>query len=570
MEPSFVLPLFRHLGYPDTHLRSEYPPKLYYPGRRAGSPRVDKIYFSVGDPARQNADTALIIVEAKAPEKHDFDAYVQQAQFYGGQLKPLFLVVTNGRRLLVLRRHQARDDEVVFAANLDELHEREVAMALYNHLNFDVVSHLKADMVDELPYRRYAEVARALLRHPDLQQLLERGDFAPSRTRAANRSSMVTPKVQIACDLPVAGEEGGCQIDFSALTRLGLSVHLTHRDILGSLMTGPDTPPEVGARRFLRRLDSGGFEAWLGRIETTLLPDEARALCACVDAICHDYKGILVETETVLETWDYPLERVDDVRGFRLLSVSRWLWELMRKFALEHDYGKGVSEWHIFVRGNVRIRVGQSKQDHAYLWPKNGGDFLANGWVDVLYEIPNALLRWTEHEDKAPWQQAVGPRGLWTATYTRAWLLEQLIPRVLEYYAGNRLVRRFDPRKDIRAARTDRVPFERIVSPSQLISYVDDIQSWLTIYGTDVRVGSALLRPYYRAFADLARGADRRAVDIPYCADKLGLLPSPTVRDRPRVGTIASSRTCASTRPGWNARWRKTASPRTTCHACSA
>lgn len=147
--------------------------------------------------------------------------------------------------------------------------------------------------------------------------------------------------------------------------------------------------------------------------------------------------------------------------------------------------------------------------------------------MDVLYEIPNALLRWTEHEDKAPWQQAVGPRGLWTTTYTRAWLLEQLIPRVLEYYAGNRLVRRFDPRKDIRAARTDRVPFERIVSPSQLISYVDDIQSWLTIYGTDVRVGSALLRPYYRAFADLAGGADRRAVDIPYCADKLGLAPEP-------------------------------------------
>ena len=223
LELAFVLPLFEHLGYPADHRRSEFGLRSYSPGK-AGHPRIDKVYFAVADRAQHNADTALIIVEAKAPTERDFNAHVKQAQFYGGHLKPLFLVVTNGHRLMVLRRHQMRDDEPVFDGALEELRDRETAARFYNQLNFDVVRRLKADAVDDLPYRRYAELARALLRHPDLQHLLDRGDFPPSRTRAANRSMAASPKVRIAADLPVRGEEGGCQIEFSAVTRLGLSV----------------------------------------------------------------------------------------------------------------------------------------------------------------------------------------------------------------------------------------------------------------------------------------------------------------------------------------------------------
>src|SRR3712207_5328022 len=69
VELKVVLPLLRHLGYPDSCMRSEHSPRGYYPGRRSGNPRIDKAYFSVDDPARQGPDTSLVIVEAKAPDK---------------------------------------------------------------------------------------------------------------------------------------------------------------------------------------------------------------------------------------------------------------------------------------------------------------------------------------------------------------------------------------------------------------------------------------------------------------------------------------------------------------------
>ncbi len=67
-------------------------------------------------------------------------------------------------------------------------------------------------------------------------------------------------------------------------------------------MTGLDTPPHWGTRRFLRKTENGSFEVQLGQTTVILSEQEAKELCACIDVVCHAYKDILVSTEDTLQT----------------------------------------------------------------------------------------------------------------------------------------------------------------------------------------------------------------------------------------------------------------------------
>ncbi|MGB3509754.1 MAG: type I restriction enzyme HsdR N-terminal domain-containing protein, partial [Microcoleaceae cyanobacterium] len=97
VETRFVLPFFQHLGYPENNRRGKYPIKTYQPGKKQGrDPEADHVYFSTNDQEKQNADTSLIIVEAKKPTEKNLEPHIKQAKFYGDHLKSVFLVVTNG------------------------------------------------------------------------------------------------------------------------------------------------------------------------------------------------------------------------------------------------------------------------------------------------------------------------------------------------------------------------------------------------------------------------------------------------------------------------------------------
>src|SRR5258705_12886687 len=84
VETKFILPFFRYLGYPDEDRRGKYPVNDYQPGSRRGrKPEIDQIYFSVSEANEQNADTALVLVEAKEPQEHNLAEAIKQAKFYG-------------------------------------------------------------------------------------------------------------------------------------------------------------------------------------------------------------------------------------------------------------------------------------------------------------------------------------------------------------------------------------------------------------------------------------------------------------------------------------------------------
>jgi hypothetical protein len=521
VEAKFVVPLFQHLGYPEGCCRLQYPLKMYEPGGRVKHGRIDEIYFSVAKQEAQDANTSLIIVEAKEPGETHLDAALVQAGSYGYQLSPLFLVATNAYRLLIIKRHRHRSEEQVLDVTLPQLQEQATARQLYRELHFDVVKRLKAQLADELTHTLYVDLMHALDGHPDLLDQLAKGDFKRSRTQEGRRLTVIEPKVAVVCDLPLAFGDGTCRIEFSNLLLQGLTCHLTHRQILESLMTGLDTSPYWGTRRFLQQTEKGSFEAQLGQTTVILSEQEAEELCVCIDIVCHTYKEILVNTEDTLRTWDYlPVSLpASQLHGFVILTVQPWLWDLMLHFAREFDFLRGTSSWHIFDRGDDCLRVLLSREMKGYdenvlMYPSYGPSDFPKGTVDVLYCVEeDQYLAGAEKIDQLSWKQMVGPNGSWTAQHTEHWLINQFIPQVLAhyplrgYFLRHPKLTRQSPYLPAHPSGNRDVPLAQISKPTHLAPYLHQVQGWFHIYG-DCQVAALLLRPYYTALTDVVRYID--------------------------------------------------------------
>jgi len=277
-------------------------------------------------------------------------------------------------------------------------------------------------------------------------------------------------------------------------------------------MTGLDTPPHWGTRRFLRKTVDGNFEAQLGQTTVILSEQEARELCTCIDDVCHAYKAILVNTEDTLQTWDYLPGSIPgfSLHGFEILTVEPWLWELMLQFTREFDIFEETSPWHIFDRGNNRLRVLYNKQvENVLLYPSYGPPYLPKRTVDLLYCVKEDQLLTAEEEWlKLSWKQVVGPKGRWTARYTERWLVNKFIPQVLTYYAKQQPNDAGQPPYGtLHSLSERRVPLARTSTPKHLAPYLHLIQGTFHIYG-DCQIPASLLRPYYAALTDLVRHID--------------------------------------------------------------
>ncbi|BDI14558.1 hypothetical protein ANSO36C_03600 [Nostoc cf. commune SO-36] len=346
-------------------------------------------------------------------------------------------------------------------------------------------------------------------------------DFEPSIIREGYRLVVVKPKVAIACNLPKALDEGNCEIEFSSILFRGLKINLNHQDILGQLMTGLHTQPDWGCRQFLKQLDKNTFTVKLGQTTVILSKLEVADLCLCVDKVCQEYKSLITEFENALETWDFELVKFSEIRGFILFSVREELWKLMQQFFKEFDYTKGKSEWHLFDRENISIRVSRGIRDHTFIFPKLHKDFslFPDYQVDIIYELNNINLQSFEKGKSTLWQQDIGVRGTWTARYTKQWLLEKYIPKIINYYSKECQLSEAQLLAQITNYTSNRVLIKEIDTIIDLAPYLHDIQSWLHIYIENI--AASLLQSYYQAYTDLVRNTDSSIIGIDYIIGNL-------------------------------------------------
>jgi hypothetical protein len=522
VETKCVLPLFQHLGYPDSHRRGKYPVPGYQPGRTGRSgrkPEIDQIYFAAAD----RTDTALVIVEAKHPREQHLTEALEQAQFYGDRLKPLLLVVTNGQRMMVVKRSRYRDDDLVFDGLITDLKDRTQAAHVYTLLNFETVSRLRRQLIDDVTHAQFVELDRALRAYPDIQAILAAGDFTPHQTNKDRTLTVVRPKVAIAGTLPVGFGEGSCEITFSHLLRRGLSISLDHRDILQQLMVGLHTSPAWNTRRFIQPEHDGNFVVQLGQTTTVLSAEEAHDLCACVDDFAGAYRSVIYDAEDTVESWSYPVISTGDGPGFYLLSVRSWLWKDMCRFAAQFEWGKGNTSWHIFEQYAPALRISHPNQDHAFMYGVAhlpGVISRLSNYVHLVYVQPAFIMEWTAEQTGTPWQQSVGAHGLWSAQYTRQWIEQTFLPMLRKQYVhpGTHWEEAVVCENEFNHSYT---PLSSIQDTKQLAVYLRDIHLWLTSYANQI-IATAPLRDTYAACLHLAQHADPTHINLHYAASKLG------------------------------------------------
>jgi len=506
----FVLPLLQHLGYLDPYLRNAYPVSEYRQGKRGRNSESDKVYFAFSEDEKQNPDTCLIVVESKKPQMN-LDKAVIQAKFYGAYLEPVFYVMTNGKQLRVIKRHRYRGGEELFDIDINELRDQALAKKIYESLNFSTAISINETHADPLIHEQYVLLHKSLETYPDIKRILDKGDFTESTRKNGNELTAVKPKVSITCTLPVAFNEGNCEIKFSSITLRGLTIYLNHNDILKELMIGLNTTPDQENRTFIKKLNDRTFSVSLFDKASLIISDvEAKDLCSCVDEVCTEYKGRMIEAENTFKSWNFKHVQSrywDSSCGFHLLSIRREFWKLMLRFSHEFDWYEGNSGWHIFHPTWETISI-QKQRCHfpAELIPENRNPL--SEFVDILYKIPNRLD--TEKDDQ--WKYEIGSKGIWTVSHTKDWLKNDFIPKVEEYYAEeyeemmlkilNCKTGESYQLMDDDYNMEDLIQIQEVDEIRDLVPYLKAVQEWLR-RSKARNIASSDLRALYKSFADI-------------------------------------------------------------------
>ncbi|MCW5317986.1 hypothetical protein GTQ43_30720 [Nostoc sp. KVJ3] len=513
VKEKFILPMFHYLCYPEKCHR-EYSLKTSRAGKYGRNSEIAQIYYTTDNVDQQNTDTSLVFIKAIKPQEIKLNGAIEQAKFYSHHLNLIFFIVTNGYQIKVFKRLDHYPEELIFDTTIEALRDNDIASNFYHQLNFNLVKNIAKNS-------KYNLRENFISYHPDLSDFLEKCDFEPSNTREGYRLVVVKKKVAIACNLPKPFAEGNCQIEFSSIILRGLKIYLNHQDILGQLMTGLHTKPHWGCRSCFKQLDRNTFEVYLGQTTLILSELEAADLCLCIDGICQEYKNLIIEFENILETWNFDFVKDSKSRGFILFSVKQELWELMQQFANEFDYTKGKSEWHLFHRKDISIRVSRGIHDHTFLFSKNDPNFslLNNNQMNIIYEVNDVHLQSIETNKLTLWQQDIGIRGTWTARYTKQWLLEKYIPKVIHYYSQKSHLSETESLDKITNYTSDCVLIREIYNIRDLAPYLHDIQSWLYIYVENI--AASLLKPYYQAYTNLVRNTDSSIAGIDYIIGNL-------------------------------------------------
>ena len=328
------------------------------------------------------------------------------------------------------------------------------------------------------------------------------------------------PTIELTCYLPRAFGKSYGEIKFKTLLERNLRVHLTHKDLLGNLMLGLKTPLSKMIRPYLHQIDEELFKVTLGQTIIRLSQDEVYDLCDCIDEVCQTYKQIVMNAEDILQTKYYEPVTHENVYGFLLMRVRAELWALMHEFSHQFDYGSGESAWHIFHRRSRSIRIGRSNDDHAFIHPVSSIEFSppekVTSFVDLLYEVNDSHLVWKE--DKHNWQTSVGKKGIWTAQYTKEWIINKFIPTVLHYYNKQIPKKLLKEMQKIDDWQINHIPFSQIIKPQDLSLYVYDIQTWFSL---PRRITANLILPYYEALTDLIQFANLSDIAMDYVSNKL-------------------------------------------------
>lgn len=296
-----------------------------------------------------------------------------------------------------------------------------------------VAAHDKVKTIGRANNQQRLQTENILRSHPDIQTIFKKGDFVPQLEQKGRDLVVIKPKVAIKCRLPLSIDQGWCQIEFSDIFLRGLTINLEHKDILNQLIIGKHTPIHWNARKFIRVLEDGSIQLSLNDITVILSEADALDLCECTDKVADVYVDSIMDAEKVLEAWNRAIESrypEGGYYGYEILSVSIEVWKKMFQFAVDNSESSSIE--YGFYALNSSITIETDVVTHAQIIAKshitlNG---LSSENLSLLYIPP-------EHDEM--WPDNTGPKGFWTATFTKEWILEKFLPTLQNAYAIDQL-----------------------------------------------------------------------------------------------------------------------------------
>ncbi|MEZ4865498.1 MAG: effector-associated domain EAD1-containing protein [Caldilineaceae bacterium] len=330
------------------------------------------------------------------------------------------------------------------------------------------------------------QTENTLRSQPNFTTILQKSDFVPKEERDGRKLTIVRPKVSVSCTLPIAISAGSCIIEFSDSFLRGLTISLGHKDILQQLIIGRHTAYQWNARKFINMANDGRIWFSIDPFEVLLTPSDALDLCECIDKVADAYVASMLDAENTLEAWNRRVESYypeGNHYGYEILFSSVETWKKMFQFARENSQSSKLG--YEFYTSNSSITIETGPTAHAEIVPQVNIplDRLPNGYISLLYIPP---------EFDESWQNDIGSKGIWTANFTKNWILTKFLPVLQDCSAKDRLESECNPNI-----------FRNINDPQLFAYHLDVIHTWVC----NGNKPTSLFIDYCQAFNQLVNNA---------------------------------------------------------------
>ncbi|MGM0303228.1 hypothetical protein IGI66_002893 [Enterococcus sp. AZ048] len=214
--------------------------------------------------------------------------------------------------------------------------------------------------------------------------------------------------------------KGSCLFEINSHYVREAMITLDHHEILSRYYGGSHTPIELGMRKYLiKNLDDEGYYVDLGNTRIFLKEDQTTGFIDILDDFIDEYVDQLLSVYKKKEITNF-LPRDSQFDEFHIATSSVGVWNLIDQFTKEHDYQRAErNSWNIFdamCSNMIKVIDPKTSNYKAFIKVKESIDCFGN--IKMNYY-------WWDFDNSYE-------KKLWTIIESQEWLLDQLLPKVLD------------------------------------------------------------------------------------------------------------------------------------------
>lgn len=237
-------------------------------------------------------------------------------------------------------------------------------------------------------------------------------------------------------NIPKTIEEGAsCLLTFTSLRISACLITINQNQINEVLFSSVKTSPTKASRKFILFPDRHNNEEYfvqLGNNRFTLKIQELEQLCNIIDDLYDEYIKVFENIENAMGTTEFEYD--SDVKGYKLLKMSKQLWNLLFRYSWKYDWDNGNDDRYIFNKTGTQIQINSPFSNKNF----RGG---IHSVLHPVEDIHSIVIYWKEgfssyYEDNT--LNIYNQDQKWKCDYTYEWLMDTFIPNALyEEYLDN-------------------------------------------------------------------------------------------------------------------------------------